>query len=205
MIHIFKTLTIILLHNLFCFWKDNKNTLNNAETTKNDRTIIIMINEALPAIPIIVYKQNSSFFQTILKECGIVHCAFWVSFLSNIGRKELMTCHTKIHVFPSRRSENCTCLHLLHANVMLKTRGVEGLLPKLRAFLTNLHVHYINNLSAKYTVYEYTLYLCVLILHLKLCLFCIETKDKNYLWAVFGWHLPKAALYSALDFVNSHD
>ena len=56
MIHIFKTLTIILLHNLFRFWKDNTNTLNNAETIKNDRMIIIMTNETLPAIPIIVYK-----------------------------------------------------------------------------------------------------------------------------------------------------
>ena len=59
MIHIFKTLTIIILHNLFRFWKDNKNTMNNAETIKNDRTIIIMINEALPAIPIIVYTNKT--------------------------------------------------------------------------------------------------------------------------------------------------
>ena len=49
--------------------------------------------------------------------------------------------------------KNCTCLHLGHANVRLKTRGVEGLLPKLRAFLTILHV--------VYCIIKYTLYLCV--------------------------------------------
>ena len=58
MIHIFKTLTIILLHNLFRFWKDN--TLTNAETIKNDRTI--MTNETLSAIPIIVYKNKTVAF-----------------------------------------------------------------------------------------------------------------------------------------------
>ena len=85
-----------------------------------------------------------------------------------------MTSHTKIHVFPSRSMKNCTCLHLLHANERLKTRGVEGLLPNFRAFLTNLHVHYIIFLQSRLYI-EYMLYLCVLILHLKLCLFRIET------------------------------
>ena len=140
-----------------------------------------MINEALLAISII-YKQNSSFFQTILKECGIVHCAFWVSFLSNIGRKALMTCHRKIHVFPSRRSvKNCTCLNLLHANVRLKTRGVEGLLPKLRAFLIYMYITLIIFLQSMtvYRVYSVSLcnHICTemnFFLHkVRMCLFCI--------------------------------
>ena len=43
--------------------------------------------------------------------------------------------------------QNCEKLHLF-ANVRLDTGGVEGLLPKFRAFLTNLHAHYINDISA---------------------------------------------------------
>ena len=133
-----------------------------------------------------------------------------------------MTCHTKIHVFPSRRSvKNCTCLHLLHANVRLKTRGVEGLLPKLRAFLTNLHVHYINNLSAKYTVYRvYSVSLCtdiafkvVFILHrnnvsLQTNIFFEPYLDDICAIVYRRYMNPKAALYSATYcmqiFVNSH-
>ena len=35
-------------------------------------------------------KQISSFlFEQFEKECGIVHCALWVSFLTNLGWKEL--------------------------------------------------------------------------------------------------------------------
>ena len=158
MIHIFKTLTIIILHNLFRFSKDNKNTLNNAETIKNDRTIIIMINEALPAIPIIVYtKQNSSFFNYFKRVWNCLLC--FLSFLSVKHWSEgTYDRPYKNPCFPSRSVKNCTCLHLLHANVRLKTRGVEGLLPKLRAFLTILHVHYINNLFCKvYCIIKYTL------------------------------------------------
>ena len=76
--------------------------------------------------------------------------------------------------FPSRSVKNCTCLHLLHANVSLKTRGVEGLLPKLRAFLTNLFTCTLI-IFLQSIIIKYTLYLCVVILHLKLCVFCIET------------------------------
>ena len=125
-------------------------------------------------LPYQLYTNKTvAFFQTILKECGIVHFAFLVSFLSNISRKALMTCHRKIHVFPSRRSvKNYTCLNLLHANVRLKTRGVEGLLPKLRAFLIYMYITLIIFLQSRLYI-EYTLYLCVMILHLKLCLFCI--------------------------------
>ena len=128
-----------------------------------------MINEALPAVPIIiVYKHKTIFklFKKIVWNCSLC----FVSFLSVKPWTEETALPCKNPCFPSKRSMKiCTCLHLLHANIWLKARCVEGLLPKLRAFLTHLHVHYINNLSAKYCIYiiEYTLYLCVLILHFK--------------------------------------
>ena len=126
-----------------------------------------------------------------------------------------MTGHTKILCFPSRSVKNCTCLHFLHANVRLKTRGVEGLLPNLRVFLTNLHVHYINNLSAKYNNKVYSVSLCsniafkvVCILHRNNVSLQTNIFFQPYLdiCAIYRRYMnPKAALYSALNFVNSHD
>ena len=118
-----------------------------------------MINEALLAIPIRVHRNKTvAVFQTIFKR--VWNCLLCLlSFLSvkhwSEGTYDLPY---KIHDFPSRRSvKNCTCLCLLH--VRPKTRGVEGLLPKLRAFLTNLmYITLIIFLQSRLDI-EYTRYL----------------------------------------------
>ena len=64
-------------------------------------------------------------------------------------------CHTKIHVFfKQKKYENLHLFGLIACKYMAKkSRCVEGLFPKWRAFLTNLHnIHFIENLSAKYCI-----------------------------------------------------
>ena len=118
---------------------------NNAETTKTISRTIIMIHEALPAI--LIRADKSSFFQTILKsvELFIVLCEF--PFCQTLDGRNLWWPYKSM--FLSRSVKICTCLPLLHANIWLKSRCVEGLLLKCRAFLTNLHVHCIKTFFCK--------------------------------------------------------
>ena len=122
-------------------------------------------------------------------------------------------------MFLSRRSVNiCTCLHLLHANIWLKSRCVEGLLLKWRAFLTNLHVHCIKTCFCK-VLYIFQSIFCIFMYWyciLKLCsfwVFCIEimrlfrrTFSLSPIWMTLChvWQYEsKSTLDFSLDFVNS--
>ena len=49
----------------------------NSENNQKNKRPYRMINVAFPAIPLIVHTNKTvALFQTILKEHGIVHCAF---------------------------------------------------------------------------------------------------------------------------------
>ena len=84
-----------------------------------------MIHEALPAI-LIRADKNSSCLKPFQRVCNCSLCFVgFLSALSNIGRKELMMT-IQIHVSKQKKCKNLHLFHLLHANIWLKSRCVEG-------------------------------------------------------------------------------